>query len=86
VISESPVHVGTMRSDSRHTLASHGHGGSESTTPWDDEHRTPNMFRASPRMVTFINKFIENITMRAATVRPGRIKAWIESFRIISIP
>jgi hypothetical protein len=42
VISESPVHVETMRSDSRRTLASHGHGGSESTTPWDDEHRTSN--------------------------------------------
>jgi hypothetical protein len=34
VISESPAHVGTMRSDSRRTLAFHGHGGSESTTPW----------------------------------------------------
>jgi hypothetical protein len=37
VISESPDHVGTMRSDSRYSLASHGLGGSESTTPWDNE-------------------------------------------------
>jgi hypothetical protein len=48
VISESPVHVGRMRSDSRHSLASHGHGGSESTTPWGDEHRTPNAERRTP--------------------------------------
>jgi hypothetical protein len=30
VISESPVHMGTMRSDSLRELASHGLGGSES--------------------------------------------------------
>jgi hypothetical protein len=30
-----------MRSDSRCSLAFHGHGGSESTTPWEVEHRTP---------------------------------------------
>jgi hypothetical protein len=34
VISESPAHVGTMRSDSLTSLTPHGHGGSESTTPW----------------------------------------------------
>jgi hypothetical protein len=47
VISESPDHVGTMRSDSLHSLASHGHGGLESTTPWEVEHqhRTPNIER-----------------------------------------
>jgi hypothetical protein len=33
VISESPAHAGTMRSDSLRTLSSHGLGGSESTTP-----------------------------------------------------
>jgi hypothetical protein len=36
VISESPVHVGTMRSDTLTSLAPHGHGGSEPTTPWGD--------------------------------------------------
>jgi hypothetical protein len=37
MISESPAHVGTMRSDSLHSLSPHGLGGSESTTPWGNE-------------------------------------------------
>jgi hypothetical protein len=34
VISESPDYAGTLKSDSLNPLASHGHGGLESTTPW----------------------------------------------------
>jgi hypothetical protein len=66
VISESPAHAGTMRSDSLPTLTPRGHGGSESTTSWGGDPHHGRAFLLKYRQPRYPSKITNNPTKPAS--------------------